>query len=209
MDTLLYLKIADLSQIAIFVPKFPHKVNYFYKPSPELHGFDEVTVIYEKKEQRIFILKEALQEILVTSTRRAEKLLNNSAILPKEINKGELGKQYNIDIYFEKDDFPYDKFLFLSGVKIQVWMYNYENEIYIEIAPTWEWLFKDHEEDEKFIPFDEFIKNYEPYAFFKIDRNELIQFKQQCDGLIKKLGIDTEPGDSNGKRIFVDAEHYG
>jgi len=54
--------------------------------------------------------------------------------------------------------------------KWNTWFYNRHGGIYLEIVPKYKWHFLEPEENEKFVPYDEFIKNYKPLVIIKIDK---------------------------------------
>ncbi len=193
-------------RIIICVPKFEHKTNYFYKPTPELHQFDEATVFYDDRESSVILAKDAIQEILIVLSECIDRVLKGQLKIPKLL-ENKIGKLYNIDNNSEKFTFQYDSSRMLCVNYVSTWIYNAEdNKICIEISPLYPWTYRDPKEGENYISFDEFISSYRPIAVIRVERNSLIKLKQKCDSVIKKLGINTDPIDPNAKRIFVATE---
>lgn len=188
MKKLLSLKIDENRQIIIYIPHFKKKINYFYKPKKELHKFDEIIVMYEDENQKIAIVNETIEMVVDTIKIYLEKILCNKLIIPNNIPKGKMGETY---IKKYKDDVTLCTYEIISGVDVQVWIYNDEKgEAYIEIGTLYPPLYRRLKKNEFFPLFEDFMKDYKPYAFFHIDRKIILEWKRAADLLY--LEIDDE-----------------
>ncbi len=72
------------------------------------------------------------------------KALSNLLQLPNDIEIGNLGFYCNDHYYKEDyDSLDFSNFWLFSGKDIQTWLYNRNDKIYLEIAPSYPWLFSD------------------------------------------------------------------
>lgn len=60
------------------------------------------------------------------------------------------------------------------------WLYAKDNKIFLEITPSYPWTFVKPTKKEKFYTFDEFVKNYKPYAIFEISKKTAREWQQKA-----------------------------
>jgi len=165
MKTIAILNIDSANYFKITVPELKDKVNYYANVSQKNSLFDEVTVSLYLGKVNIFILADTLQSIfeeLIGALQEINKL-------PKNIFPGALGERYNYLVYCEKlDEINFSDFWLWSGIDKQVWIYSYENSIYLEISPTYKDLFSDEKSS---VEFSDFLKNYKPTLCVKLSKN--------------------------------------
>ncbi len=197
MQILLSLKINENEKITLSISSFDQKFNYYRVPSKKLDKFDEVSLICEFKEGEMLIVKDILDDILFGLQFDLEKAVyDRLPIIPDSIEKGEMGKaciinQYRMDTeektYVENKTIDFSDYVFISGVDIQSWIYrDYYNNIYIEVSPLYPFSYRDIKEGEKFISFDDFMKNYKPY-FSCVDKKNIFEWKQAVDLLYMEI----------------------
>lgn len=73
---------------------------------------------------------------------------------------------------------------------LETWIYSKKNTIYLEITPVYKWHFDEPEKNEKFIPYDEFIKNYEPIAVIKISKETAKKWLAKTEKLLKYIKLN-------------------
>ncbi len=188
IEKLLSLKIDDNTQVIFCMPDYKNKINYFYEPQKMLHKFDEVTVIYKIKEKKIILEQEVIKETLDGIRKGLEWALNKCLIIPDFIEKSEMGKTNNIESYKSNRTVKYSNYSLFSGKDIQTWIYNdHYGEIFLEISPRCPLVYREYEEGDEFATFEDFMKEYKPYAFFHIDRKTALEWKQAVDLLYMEI----------------------
>ncbi len=195
MKKLLSLKINENEKITLNIPSIGEKINYYRIPTEKLDRFDEVTVIYENKDKKIILMQDMIDEILAVFIGDLEEALNKNLILPDSVNISEVGKAENIESYrnnqtgdYKNESMEYSNCGIFSGKDIQTYIYNdCFGEIYLEISPYCPLLYREYEEGDEFATFEDFMKNYKPYAFFHIDRKTALEWKQAVDLLYMEI----------------------
>ncbi len=195
MEKLLSLKINENEQITINIPIFGEKFNYYKMPTEKLDKFDEITVLYENNDKKIMLMQDIIDDILTGFRGDLERALNRDLILPDFICIGEIGKNYNIESHrnnetgnYKNKSMKYSDHGIFSGESIQTWIYNdHFGEIYLEISPRCPLLYREYEEGDEFVTFEDFMKKYKPYAFFHIDKKTALEWKQAVDLLYMEI----------------------
>jgi hypothetical protein len=188
MKLLKIFKINKDSSIEIAVPTLKDKFNRYYKPTQELQKFDHVKVIFYLKDKRFIIFYDDIQSCLTQFQGSLKLVLENKISLPDFINLGNLGYHYNNDMNIQdRKSVNYSFFWLWSSTNLQTWLYNRDSKIYIEITPTYPWLFADRKKGEKYIPFKKFIENYKPIAVEEIDRSIAEQWLNECRAMLTEL----------------------
>jgi len=178
------------SLISIQIPDMPKKFNYYYEPTTEIHQFDEATTFFIKKNKKLELAKDVLQEAILPFNFLLKKALIRELYLPTEIKPGEVGKELNKS-YNERPYAEVSSFLLWETVKhVSTLLYNFNDLIYLEIAPTYKWSYLELKKNEKYITFDEFLKTYKPYYVEIIPHDVAFVWQKQCEDIIKKTEID-------------------
>lgn len=150
-------------KISILVPDVSTKINYFYKPTEHLHKFDEATAIFINENNNFQIKKDTLDEILLTLNGTLKNVLLKNKCLPDIIQAGNAGYVLN-NILNDLGPNILSPFWVWSSKHIQTLIYKSNNTIYLEIVPTYPWVYEEPKPGDKYISFDEFMKTYKPYA---------------------------------------------
>ena len=157
------------------------------------HRFDPVTILfYSDKKKYILSEHDHLGPEIETLNWFFKAIINDDLELPKEIVE-DLGYLYNEEIYHKsirpeginKKGIHY--YLMLDGNKNTTWLYTKNNLIFLQITPSYLWHYSDPEEHEKFIPYDEFIKNYKSCLTVEIKKETMAEWATQSDEIIKSI----------------------
>lgn len=181
--------------IALLIPPLSEKFNYYYEPTSMLHKFDQITVMIENQHISTIIALDNIQEIVVTLRNGLKLALINRCPLPNDINRGELGRVANIDLYQEnhsqnKGQCKNAEYIYqysLWGYKnIQTWMYNHNNKIYLEISEWYPEEFDDisTSSEREFLVF---MNHYKPIFVSEIAYDEAERWLKKCDELITTI----------------------
>jgi len=178
--------------IEILIPDTEDKFNYYYEPNNALHMFDEVTVILKKGNAEITLEIDHINEIVQSLRKSLQLTLANECQLPEQITLGELGICYNKNVSARThNQIDYHRFWLFSLPKgPQTWLYSQDKKIYLEIVPSYPWLYSDLEEEQKkegFIPFDEFMKTYKPIFVGEISQETAQHWIMQCDKILASM----------------------
>ncbi len=214
MNVIEIFKIDENILIEILVPNLEDKSNYYYRTSEKLHKFDVVTVLLKINGVEIVLSIDAINEVLMLLSGSLELALNNKIILPMNIKIGGLGSVFNINTHYERlDSINFSQFWLWSGRGMQSWLYNRGGKLYLEIAPSYPWLYADPTEEEKldaYITFDQFMKEYKPILVIEIDRSIAQKWLDSCRRILDNLEkghIAVLEQLAIRKKNFVDALH--
>lgn len=187
---LIELEISKTQSIRIYLPC----------KKEELESFDYVTIKY-LKEQSEYILYD--DDFIIAAIRPFKNLLEKALNLELQIkseyiNKG-IGYYYNI--YSNELSTTYDLSLVDPGENFIVWgtpshigietfIYNVQDQIYIEISPHYKWLDgypEDEDEAKEYVTFENFINNYQPIDIVAIDKSVAEKWLKFCCEMIEML----------------------
>jgi len=188
MNKIEFFEIDQNTYIEILIPDFEKKVNYYYEPIQSLHMFDEVSVVLKQGKREYLLLSDIINEIIVTFKNSLQYALINKLLLPDVLAIGKIGYQYNIDTHNENHDLvDYSNFWLWSGKTIQTWIYNKNSKIYLEIAPSYPWLYREPEKDDSYITFEDFEKSYKPILVQEISRETTEKWLDKFNNILEKM----------------------
>ena len=175
-------------KISITVPDISSKFTYFYESTENLHKFDEATVYFFSENNRIEIEKETLDDILFSLNGTLREALSNKLSLPKTIKAGLVGYAFN----FSLKDLTYflDKCWVWGPRGISTLIYNADNKIYLEIVPTYPWVYVGPKPGDNYVTFDEFMNTYKPYAVEIIPYTTALQWLNKSKEYLKLIGCE-------------------
>lgn len=176
------------AQLQLSVPDIPEKINYYYKPTAQLHQFDEGTVRFMRNAIDLVLVRDIIGEIIVPLCIGIEAALSNTLPMPREAHAGMVGVALNELLEDDERDEPTPYWILSNPHQVATLLYNADDEVFLEIAPLYPWLFS--ERDDATITFDEFIASYKPYAVERVSRPVLEQWHDQCAMIISQLGLD-------------------
>lgn len=175
-------------KICIVVPDFVDKINYYYEPTEEVHKFDEVKVCFFNLENKVELCEDVLNEVLGAFYTAMQNALSGSIKLPHDIKPGDVGRLSNYAFRGVYDDYSSSVLVWCSQKKVQTFIYRLEDRVYLEISPIYPWHFEDPLPDEKYISFDEFMKEYKPYFVIEISQSVMQLWVEQAEIILKKVG---------------------
>jgi len=168
--------------------------NHFYR-------FDECELSFVNTEEKFIIFQDVLMDCIDMFKFLLPKSLKDALILPESIKLdiGFLWNEYlnepsntNLEMVAVENSREWIGLRYLlwsPGKKINVatWLYNKNDTIYLEITPVYPWHFRDAEQDEKFIPYDEWIKNYKPLIISEITKDTTEQWLSKTEKIIQEI----------------------
>jgi len=175
--------------ILLLIPDLKNKVNYFYKVSEKLHKFDEATVILNQNNKKFVLKIDAIQIIIEELNNILKKAKNKKIALPNNLSIGQLGYIYNQETYknIPNDTINFSKYWLWSIRDIQTWLYNKKNKIYIEISPSYPWLYIEPEKTSEFITFDKFMTKYKPLLIAELNNSLIEKWITECENILSYL----------------------
>lgn len=160
----------NINEQEYFVIEIPHK------SIDQLQSCEQLTGMYHTRDGRILPILNQYSCIEGELDDLIEKLtcaLDNKL----EIDKAKfpnIGYQWNEDLYFAskgENFWPGAEYLcFSTANNIETFIYTENSIIYLEIIPTYPWLFGRAPKDLKKVSFKQFLKDYKPYARTTITR---------------------------------------
>ena len=197
MKTLIAFRISESQQIRIAINE-QDKINIYGYETNGLHVFDEVEAEYIHNNKVIILASDIAQYVIETFCTSLEMALKNELPLDSSLVVGKVGYFFSKKKYMtadesdesEKKDGIFSQYWVWSSSKnIQMWLYNVDNKIYLEISPTYPWLFSDPDEDESYISFDEYMKSYKPIIITELQEILVQAWIDQCHDLLQKMEI--------------------
>jgi hypothetical protein len=178
-------------RISITVPDVASKFNYYYEPTEKLHQFDEATVTFISKAKSKEIYEDMIDEILFRFYGTLNRVLYNKIVTPSMVKPGNMGYLLNTLPDEEWDDELSIFWVWSSPKDIQTFIYKINDIIYLEIAPTYPWHYIEPKPGDNYIPFEEFMKSYKPYAVEVIPQPIALEWMNKCEEIIKLIGVES------------------
>ncbi len=196
MNLIEQFQINKNQHIDILIPDLKDKFNFYYDPANDLNKFDEVFVLLKGKNNKTEIVGQDMADMIISSFQEIlTRVLNNKAILLNDIEPGKLGYQYSIEARKSDDeewDYYADYSIWSGGFATKenmqrVWMYNYDNKIYLEVSPIYPWLYEESEKDEKIVNFKDFAKSCKPILVQEISKETAQKWLSKCNKILEKM----------------------
>ena len=179
------------NKIRIEVPDVLAKFTYFYESTEKLHKFDVITVYFIDNDKKVIIYQDMLDDFILPFHILLKRALNNILSLPKEITVGNalLTLNDNLNERTPTDMTPYWLASTVKG-KTATLLYTFNNTIYLEIGIVYPWTFLEPTSADKYITYDEFIKNYKPLLVEVIPHEIAKQWLTKSEEILKSAEID-------------------
>jgi hypothetical protein len=191
MSKKIVFPLAENKSFFILVPPVHVKATWYQEPSEDLNKFDEVFFMYETEMGCFFLANdEELHIILDTLITVLQKCLYNPNDLRLEepAQCGRLGFYYNETTIKDDQGYDFSRYWLFSTKEVQTWIYALNKKMYIEISPSWRWLYnKPATSGPRYSSYEEFIKNYKRIALEEISHKTAQQWLKQCEMLLKEI----------------------
>lgn len=159
--------------------------------------YQEKILFFFNKTKKILLSKTTIYHDLLYLADLLKKGLNNELYLHSSITK-DIGYFYN-EHHYHGANFPvtplpngnidwigYLYHLWQSNAHIDSWIYNKpDGSIILEVTPLYPYMFCEPEEEPDYIPYEEWIKTYEPYFITTLSRETAQQWLDQAERIIK------------------------
>lgn len=156
--------------------------------------YDEIAIIFVNDKKRYTLY----QDIILTDLEVFRDILTGVLSNKFEINpliESDLGlywNQYLHDLSTKEKTNKMDitKYLLWCSSPqraYSTWIYNKDDSIILEINPDYPWHLIDPEDVQRFIPYDEWMKNYKPIFCGKIDKTIIQEWIFQIDRILIEM----------------------
>ncbi|HLC07629.1 MAG TPA: hypothetical protein VJJ26_05625 [Candidatus Babeliales bacterium] len=195
MKALIAFKISESQQIHIAINE-QDKINTYGYETNGLHIFDEVDAEYVHDGKAIILISDSARYVVETLCASLEMALKNELPLDASLAVGKVGCFFSKKKYMtadesdeseKKDDIFSQYWVWSSSKNIQTWLYNVNNKIYLEISPTYPWLFSDPQEDEHYISFDEYMNDYRSITLVELQESLVRSWITECHVLLQTM----------------------
>lgn len=175
-------------------------------PLEEVHCCTESPIYLEFSDKRILLSQDSVRENMYILSNLLTKALDNQLILDKSIT-ADIGYLYNQELQ-GKDGLVYkeiEKNVFhwvggsysLWSYNVETWLYNKDGAIIFEVTPIYPGNFfvepgKEHE----IVPYDQWIKNYEPLLIRQISKHTAQVWLEQANSILQLI-------ETNMKRMKI------
>lgn len=171
----------------------------FDLPTPinDAFRYDEIQVLLCTNNLKEFVLyQDFIIEALRAFKRVLERALNNKLQLHSSITKN-IGFVWNEYLHDDEVSMELDAMgnSFWVGQKHLIWnvrssdaatwLYEKDGKFWFEVTLDYRWHFSDPKEDEEFISYEEFMRNYKPIALFEVSRETLEEWLKRVHELLK------------------------
>lgn len=180
MSNVIELEFSKSQAIQIYLPCEREKIN----------SFVNVSIKYKKDniDYDLFI-NDFISEAIKSLNSLLNKALNSELQIKSEYVERGIGYYHNIYSHelwttdkLDIDD-PAENFLIWSTpshVGIETYIYNIQDEIYIEISPIYKWN-SDYPDDEReYETFEDFISQHQIIGIININREVALQWQKKC-----------------------------
>lgn len=192
MKILINFPISESQQICIAINE-ENKTNLYGYKTDGLHIFDEIEAKYIHNNKSIILIHDSAQYVIETFCNSLEMILKNELMLDPSLVPGKVGYFFSKEKADNCDEIKNAKNIFSqywvwsSLDNVQTWLYNANDKIYLEISPTYPWLFSDPEEAENYISFDEYMSSYNPIALVELEKSLVLSWINECHRLLQKI----------------------
>ncbi|MNP04547.1 hypothetical protein D3C76_964650 [compost metagenome] len=138
----------------------------FSSKYPLKSRFDEISLFLREEFNEVCIFEDVIQEAVTTLYTGLSNCVLNQITLNLELEVGRVGETWNnwtyslSDVAEEDEEDIFQQYWIWSTRDFQTWVYQKDGRSYIEVSSSYRWHFVEPTENEKVIPFDEFMKKY-------------------------------------------------
>ncbi len=181
-----------LSETIDFTIELPCEKSMVYR-------YDEITVtLHNKKDKFILYSDDFIIEAIVRLYNALQKILNNERILDDKLNFEDIGLWYNKYLHSIDEGNNAEEELNLqyllwdthSRIGTTTWMYRLNDNIIIEVTPTYRYHFEESKGKKDFIQFSDFVDGYKPLAKITIDESIIEKWLGTCKEILEIININ-------------------
>ncbi len=179
-----------------------------------LFRYDEVTITLHTQHQKYILYQnDFIIEALQSLSYSLQKALTNALNLHESITK-DIGYLWNRCLWGNSKKLVEEigaenqiywvgeRYLLWSGQQIDSWLYEKNNQLFLEVTPTYQWPpipIKEARKQPGFISYREFMKQYTPYAIIPLEKKIAQEWLEQTEQLIKLI-------EANDSKYFIKQE---
>lgn len=190
MQIIEQLKINQKDSINILIPDLSEKYNYFLEPTSLVNKYDQIIIEFQQLQNNVEIGRNMLITLLEEMYDILADLTEGKGTLYLHFEAGKIGYAYNNCVYDKNCSDVY----FLSfpsalcgNQYYKAWIYQKDDNFYLEIAPLYPWLYKEENKPTDTLPFDAFMRNYTPLFFGSISQDQVKEWLQKCEKIIRDI----------------------
>jgi len=167
----------------------------------------ELAIYFESQEKSFIVHYDFIEDALLQLSTLLKKSLNRDLYLHHSIDKN-IGYLWNCKLHGESGLHykKYDNQMFWIGEQhhlwetpgnvypnLATWIYNdFDGSIILEITPVYPWHFVDPANDQKYISYEVFMKQYAPLVVRTIPDAIAIMWQEQADMLLDCIERNSE-----------------
>ena len=171
---------------------FEPKENMYYPPTKELHRFDLIKIFFLQEGCARQLFEDILQEGLTTFLSILKRLIAGQLVLKSENGEG-AGRLYNEALHADSEEIDFfSRYLVWEVDHTFTFFYEKNEKFYLEIAPNYPWHFSESNEQESYVPFEIYIRNYKPLIAIAIEKETIEKWLTQCLSMLKKAKVIME-----------------
>ncbi len=164
-------------------------------PQENLEGCERVSILFYYNEDVYVVYQlHSIGMAIEAFSTLLKKALSKELDLPEIITK-DIGYLWNEDLHRtsllasagrnnEIKDWVGLAYLLWSPKGTSTWIYNKNEEIFLEITSTYRWHFSDSTDGEDFITYEEFLKNYQPHLIVKLSNEIALEWLSKTEELL-------------------------
>lgn len=177
------------------------RLKFIHTAGCSPYSYDYISLSFIDNDKTIPIMEGSLIDVPEMLTALLPKAINNELQLSQSITH-DIGFLWN-EYLQEKTNHTFEEKTIDNGRTKQwiglnhllwnpahgnsSWLYNDNGNIILEITPTYKWHYSKPAEEESFISYDEFIKNYKPLLTITIPKKVALDWLKQAENLLHEI----------------------
>lgn len=159
-----------------------------------LHCCYDLPIFFLHGNNECMLSNDSIHDAMYSFSRLLDKALAKKLSLPLAITEDIgyiINEQMNNDnsqTYPEITDYWLWSIAGVFKTKMNSWIYNdHDGAIILEITPSYPWNFENAEKNADFVPYEEWIKKYKPYAIRKIPASVARGWLDQANNILEQI----------------------
>lgn len=178
------------------------KMDMIFSGSSNINCCEDTSIAFDYLNNKYVLYNDVIIDALDSLKNLSEKILKNELIIHDSINldigflqneyddflwKKNLSKKRKYDFFEIHGNWIGSNYMLFDGRDIFTWLYQKNNLIYLEVTPYYKWHSRDPDKGEEFIPYEEWIKNYNPIAIVEIDKKTIQRWNEFSTKMINSM----------------------